>query len=141
MDLREHPIVGHDVPISDLRDFLQRIEAGEVVHIDGVESKHEMGAIAEVVNHKRSNAPAVLFDRVPGYPAGYRVLSGQMNSAKRLVIALGFPEPRTPDRSCADVSQSNERAPAHSIKSRPKRSGARWTKVTLPADDVVSSIR
>jgi 3-polyprenyl-4-hydroxybenzoate decarboxylase len=66
------------------------------VHIDGVESKHEMGAIAEVVNHKRSNAPAVLFDRVPGYPAGYRVLSGQMNSAKRLVIALGFPEPRTP---------------------------------------------
>jgi hypothetical protein len=21
MDLREHPIVGHDVPISDLRDF------------------------------------------------------------------------------------------------------------------------
>jgi UbiD family decarboxylase len=96
MDLREHPIVGHDVPISDLRDFLQRIEAGEVVHIDGVESKHEMGAIAEVVNHKRSNAPAVLFDRVPGYPAGYRVLSGQMNSAKRLVIALGFPEPRTP---------------------------------------------
>jgi len=97
MELLERPNLDRNKPIRDLRDFLERVEAaGEVVHFEGADWKHEMGAIAEVVNHKRSNAPAVLFDRVPGYPAGYRVLSGQTNSAKRLAIALGLPEPRTP---------------------------------------------
>jgi len=54
-----------------------------------------MGTLAEAVN-ERSNAPAVLFEEVPGYPKGFRTLSGSTNSMKRLAITLGFPVPSHP---------------------------------------------
>jgi UbiD family decarboxylase len=37
-----------------------------------------------------------LFEGVPGYPAGMRLLSGATNSSKRLAITLGFPVPQSP---------------------------------------------
>src|SRR5262249_31282 len=51
--------------------------------------------LAESVN-ERSNAPAILFDEIPGYPKGFRTLSGATNSMKRLAITLGFPVPSHP---------------------------------------------
>jgi 4-hydroxy-3-polyprenylbenzoate decarboxylase len=84
-------------PYEDLREFIERCEAaGELIRMKGVHWNLEMGALAEIVNHKRAEAPAVLFEDIPGYPAGMRVLSGATNSSKRLAITLGFPEPSHP---------------------------------------------
>src|SRR2546426_10624746 len=86
----------YDRPHRDLREFLSRIEgAGELLRVPGAHWNLEMGTLAEAVN-ERPNPPAVLFQDVPGYPRGFRVLSGSTNSMRRLAITLGFPVPAHP---------------------------------------------
>ena len=86
----------YDRPHLDLREFLARIDrAGELLRIPGAHWSLEMGTLAESVN-ERSNAPAILFEEIPGYPRGFRTLSGSTNSMKRLAITLGFPVPAHP---------------------------------------------
>ena len=55
-----------------------------------------MGTLAEIVYHKRPEPPALLFEDVPGFPTGMRLLSGATNSSKRLAITLGLPVPKNP---------------------------------------------
>ena len=55
-----------------------------------------MGTLAEIVYHKRPEPPALLFEDVPGFPKGMRLLSGATNSSKRLAITLGLPVPKNP---------------------------------------------
>jgi UbiD family decarboxylase len=93
----ERPAIDRSRPHKDLREFLARADAlGEILHVRGAQWDLEMGAVAEIVNHRRSNAPAVLFDEIPGYPGGYRILTGQNNSLQRLALALNFPAPDSP---------------------------------------------
>jgi len=81
---------------EDLRDLLVDFERmGELVKVDGAESHLELSALAETVTARYPGAePALLFDNIPGYPKGFRVLSGAANSYKRLAHVFGFPEPR-----------------------------------------------
>jgi 4-hydroxy-3-polyprenylbenzoate decarboxylase len=93
----------YDGPHADLREFLDRSErAGELLRVPNVDWNLEMGALAEAVCHAKSEAPAILFENVPGYPGKMRVLSGATNSSKRLALTLGFPVPSRP----LDVVQS-----------------------------------
>ena len=86
----------YDRPHRDLREFLDRAESlGEVTRVKGANWDLELGALAEIVNHKRSEAPALLFEDITGYPKGFRVLSGSGNSSKRMALMLGFPMPKT----------------------------------------------
>ena len=87
----------YDRPHADLREFIARAEAaGELLRIEGADWDLEIGTLAEIVYHAKSEPPAILFEDVPGYPKGMRLLSGATNSSKRLAIALGFPVPRGP---------------------------------------------
>jgi UbiD family decarboxylase len=87
----------YSTPHADLRDFIDRADkAGELVHANGVHWDLEMGALAEAVSHKRTEVRAVLIDQIPDYPKGFRVLCGGTNSSRRLALALGFAEPRSP---------------------------------------------
>jgi UbiD family decarboxylase len=94
----------YDCPHTDLRDFIERTErAGELLRVQGADWNLEMGALAEAVYHaKPEKSPALLFENIPGYPQGMRILSGSTNSSKRLALALGFPVPNRP----LDVVQS-----------------------------------
>ena len=57
---------------KDLREWLASVEGyGELRQIDGVPLDEEMGAVHELACAKR-NISAVVFDKTPGYPAGYR---------------------------------------------------------------------
>ena len=80
-------------PHVDLRDWLTRAEGlNEVKHISNVDWNLEMGAVAEMIYHARpENPPALLFEDIPGYSAGFRVLSGMTNSTRRLAMTLGLP--------------------------------------------------
>ncbi|MBT5179181.1 MAG: UbiD family decarboxylase [Rhodospirillaceae bacterium] len=82
---------------EDLRDLLVRFqEIGELEVIEGADWNLEMAAVGELVTaHNPGRAPALLFDDIPGYPKGFRVLSGAANSYKRLAMVLGLPEPET----------------------------------------------
>ncbi|MGH6946601.1 MAG: UbiD family decarboxylase [Kiloniellales bacterium] len=85
-------------PHADLRDWMGRVEGiGEIKKIDGVDWNLEMGAVAEMIYHNQpENPPALLFDNIPGYAKGFRVLSGMTNSPRRLALTLGLPMPEHP---------------------------------------------
>ena len=76
-----------------LREWLEHSERfGELLKIDGAHWDTEMGAITHMMTEKsRGQAPAILFDNIPGYPAGFRTLYGQFSSIKRVALTLGLP--------------------------------------------------
>ena len=58
----------------DLRDFINQVrDLGELESIEGADWNLEIGAITELKGEREG--PALLFDRIKGYPAGYRILS------------------------------------------------------------------
>jgi 4-hydroxy-3-polyprenylbenzoate decarboxylase len=78
-------------PHEDLRDWLQMVDAaGELRVLHGVDWEDNIGRITEMLQHT-DEAPAVLFDDIPGYPGGYRVLVNAQSERSRLAITLGLP--------------------------------------------------
>lgn len=78
---------------KDLREWLSIVEGfGELTKIDGADWNLEMGTVAELVaRESKGPVPAVLFDRIRDYPAGYRALFAQNASFKRMALVLGLP--------------------------------------------------
>ena len=84
---------------KDLRDWIDGIEAaGEIQTVSGAEPGEEIGGIVDIVQRRMGN-PAVMFDDIPGFPKGFRVLSNILTSIPRINIALGLP----PDASEMDL--------------------------------------
>ncbi|MFT8243174.1 UbiD family decarboxylase [Roseomonas sp. BN140053] len=81
----------------DLRDLITRFQAmGELQVIEGADPQLELSALAEVVTSRYpGEEPALLFDKIAGYPAGFRILSGASNSFRRLASVLGVAPPRS----------------------------------------------
>ncbi|MGH6673778.1 MAG: hypothetical protein ACRECV_17660, partial [Xanthobacteraceae bacterium] len=60
---------------KDLRDWIKDVAAaGELKTIKGAEPKEEIGGIVDIYQRKLGN-PALLFDDVPGFPGGRRVVA------------------------------------------------------------------
>ena len=64
--------------------------AGEVTHISGAEREREIGGIVDIYQRKIGN-PAVLFDDIPGYPKGFRILANILTSIRRINMTMGNP--------------------------------------------------
>src|SRR6266571_8913021 len=78
-------------PHEDLRDWLQMVDvAGELRVLEGVDWQENIGRITEMLHHS-DGAPAVLFDRIPDFPAGYRILVNAQGERRRLALSLGLP--------------------------------------------------
>jgi 4-hydroxy-3-polyprenylbenzoate decarboxylase len=74
----------------DLREFLSALgEMGELRVVEEADPDLEIGTIAEL-NYERQG-PAFLFDRIKGYPAGYRIVTNAMHTRRRALLALGLP--------------------------------------------------
>ena len=81
------------MPFKDLREFISRIDdLGMLRRIVGAQARHEIGAITEVAAGMTA-APALLFDGIPGFPDGFRVLSNLVTTPQRAALALGI-DPR-----------------------------------------------
>jgi len=75
--------------MEDLRSWLKEIDAlGELKRVDGADAELEIGVITEINGQRRG--PALLFDEIPGFQKGFRILSGSVLTAKRLGVTLGF---------------------------------------------------
>ncbi|HZN24394.1 MAG TPA: UbiD family decarboxylase [Burkholderiales bacterium] len=75
----------------DLRAWLDEVrKLGELKDVHGADWNLELGALSEL-NVKKENNPALLFDRVAGYPEGFRVLTCSTSSPARLssILRLG----------------------------------------------------
>src|SRR3977135_3154352 len=80
-----------NAPKQDLRAWLAQMEAaGEVTHISGAEREREIGGIVDIYQRKIGN-PAVLFDDIPGYPKGHRILAKILTSNPRTNRTMGNP--------------------------------------------------
>ena len=74
---------------KDLRDWISDLESnGQVQHFTGVEREEEIGALVDIYMRQMTN-PAVMFDEIPGYPKGYRVLANILTAVPRINLALG----------------------------------------------------
>src|SRR5436305_14589549 len=75
---------------ADLRSLIAELDAhGELRTIEGADWNLELGAITEMLALR--DGPALLFDRIKGYPAGYRVLSNFTNNPRRVGLLFGQP--------------------------------------------------
>jgi 4-hydroxy-3-polyprenylbenzoate decarboxylase len=81
---------------KDLRQYLTKVdELGELKTIYGIDWDREMGGITEILyREKAEKSPALLFDKIKGYPEGYRCLYGMLNSPKRFALSLGLLLPK-----------------------------------------------
>jgi 4-hydroxy-3-polyprenylbenzoate decarboxylase len=76
---------------QDLRSWLEELRVfGEVQEIEGAEREKEIGGIVDLYMRRMGN-PAVLFDDIPGYPRGHRILANILTSVRRINLALGLP--------------------------------------------------
>lgn len=82
----------YEVAFNDLREWLDGVrEMDELAEFSGAHWDIELGAIAEImVREHAEQAPAMLFDDVPGYPSGYRCLYATLNSPRRFAYTLGM---------------------------------------------------
>jgi UbiD family decarboxylase len=75
---------------DDLRDWIAEAEKlGEVRVVTGASWQEDIGMAAELVLHS-DTAPCVIFDEIPGFPRGHRVLVNFFGG-KRKNMTLGFP--------------------------------------------------
>ena len=74
---------------ADLRDLMAELQAqGELRQVDGADWDLEIGAITELMALR--DGPALLFDRIKGYPPGHRVLSNLINNPRRVALLMGL---------------------------------------------------
>ena len=74
---------------TDLRSWLRAVEQmGEIRTVEGADWNLELGAIAEL-NTRLKPTPALMFDKIKDYPAGYRVLTASTASRRRLLLPSG----------------------------------------------------
>jgi 4-hydroxy-3-polyprenylbenzoate decarboxylase len=73
-----------------LRDFIKRVDdLGAWRRIDGGDQRFELGGISEVAAGS-PQCPALLFDRIEGFPKGFRVFTNATTSPQRAALALGI---------------------------------------------------
>jgi len=76
---------------ASLREFLGAVEGiGELKTIRNADWNLEIGALTEWYAAQQKN-PCLLFDRIVGYPEGYRVCTLYLASPNRTALALGMP--------------------------------------------------
>ena len=82
--------IGMRLVYDDLRSWLAEAERlGEVKTVPGATWKEDIGMATELVSHS-DEAPAVVFDDIPGVAKGFRVLVN-IFGGKRKNMTLGFP--------------------------------------------------
>ena len=80
------PRVGY----TSLRQWIEEVDKlGELRRVSGASWEEEIGLATEILQHD-ANAPAALFDDIPGYPKGFRVLTNFFG-ATRQNMTLGYP--------------------------------------------------
>lgn len=77
---------------KDLRAWVAEVDKmGQLLRIDGAHWDLEIGALTELICRERKDRPAILFDHIPGYPPGYRAMTGLLTAVPRLALTTGMP--------------------------------------------------
>ncbi len=75
----------------DLRGWIDAVRpTGELREVRGTSWEEDIGRVTEMLHHT-DDSPAVLFDDIPGYAHGQRILVNANGNRKRLALTLGLP--------------------------------------------------
>ncbi len=75
----------------DLRQWLSRVaEISELKTVTGASWNEEIGCIANL-NSRLDGCPALLFDQITDYPAGYRMLTSALTAPSRIELTFNLP--------------------------------------------------
>lgn len=75
----------------DLRDFLAHVDRlGMLRVVEGAHWDLEIGAISQMMQETDEN-PVLLFDKIPGFPPGFRVLANHQDSPRKQAMVLRLP--------------------------------------------------
>src|ERR1700747_3331285 len=75
---------------QDLRGFIAEVDKLRALRrVEGADPRFEIGGITEVAAGL-PECPALLFDRIKGYPIGFRIFTNATVSAQRAALALGL---------------------------------------------------
>src|SRR2546430_14241669 len=81
---------------TDLRDWLRRVDAlGELQTVRGANAEEDIGMATGLLGRTRPSK-ATLFDEIPGYKKGFRVLSNGLGSFARIAVTLGLATAASP---------------------------------------------
>src|SRR6266511_3495194 len=73
---------------DDLRDWIKHSDAmGLMKYVNGANREEDIGQATDVLHHTEGS-PAALFDNIPGYDPGYRVVVNCFNTHKRIAFTL-----------------------------------------------------
>lgn len=81
-----------EVVFDGLQEFIDAaMEIDEYRVIEGIDWDLELGALYEATAELLDEPPLLIFDKIKGYPPGFRVASFTTESKKRSALALGLP--------------------------------------------------
>jgi UbiD family decarboxylase len=76
--------------VFSLRSWITAAEqAGELEHVSGASAVLEIGAASQL-NYRRKHPRALLFDDIPGYQKGQRVLTSSLTNPSLMGMSLGL---------------------------------------------------
>jgi 4-hydroxy-3-polyprenylbenzoate decarboxylase len=76
----------------DVREWIEQVAAmGELKVVEGADWNLEIGALSVLASKHKENSPALLFDKIKDYPAGFRILVGFFESLKRSALTTNLP--------------------------------------------------
>ena len=79
------------MPVEDVREWIDRVEElGELTRVEGVDPNLELGGLVDLYMGEMEN-PALLFERMKGYPEGYSLLANVLTSLPRIALSLDVP--------------------------------------------------
>lgn len=87
--------------VRGVREWIDAVdEIDDLRRVDGADWQEEIGAITELYQ-RNPGQEALLFDDIPGYPSGHRVLSSILSSPSRIALTLGM----DPDSTLSDITR------------------------------------
>ena len=118
---------------QDLRGFISAVEAlGALRRIDGADPHHEIGGITEVAAGLAA-CPALLFDRIKGFPAGHRVFTNAVTNPQRAALALGIDPTLAP---CDGLKAWMEKRKTLTLRPAVAAANAPWLENSMRGGDV-----
>ena len=92
--------------------------AGELQHVARRRARARRSAASSTSTSAQTGNKAVLFDDIPGYPTGYRVVANILTSMRRIKLTLGLPADATEMDLVALLAQLHEGGEDHPAGAR-----------------------
>ena len=79
------------LPYDGLRGWIEKVkELGDLRVVEGADTETDIGMATELLEH-HPDAPAVIFDSIPGHKKGFRILVNVLGTTARIALTFGLP--------------------------------------------------